>query len=1062
MANIRKLSGVPAMKPRFFAWAMAPTLLVVGLAFCGDDELKDAKQAAKEWWGRIAAIEKDRDAKLAAAFKEMREQDAKLQEILEAARAATLHGTNQFVEAEKQMAKAQKAFASDAKMLGALLIQHGSLYAILGDYDKAHATVLRGWRTLQDYSAKNPRDVWPLIDGAVAAGGVLLQIDRPDDAADCINAGMARCERPASGISLRGTPLLARCLLAKAELANVQGDHATAQLCSERALELVKRLYPRPSPPHLYPVTWESAAGLNSLAAALLHLRQEPRAFELSRQAQLILEKLFPKGHLGLTTVNLNLANLYWQRGQKADALNAVGKALTEYKRLFPAEKYKKSHPALIRALVSLGHTMNLIGRHEDALQLHAEAWNDCLKHYGTSSHPDKVDTLLSYGRSLRSAGRIVAAAKKFQEALDMAHELYPKIRYPGGHPQLAFCLLHIGSMQGHQRQYAASRKSFEQAGDIYRQFYPQGHPFLSVIAQYQGTAALLQSGDREAARAAFAHALTLDRRELRRFAWIASEAEAIAFAQPRRSSYHGYLAMSRDAANAQDAYAHVWMAKSVITRVLQERRAARRASQAPSEVVSQRALQLRDLSAQISLLLNENADSFSRGQKLSELMRKEERLRRELEKAIPEFHRSAEMDRLGPAELAKRLPERSVFVDLVRYDDFLDSKGVRPRYAAFVLAPGGSLERIDLDLAAPIDQAVREWRKAVARWNPQKEKETLRKWRAVSDQQAARLRELVWAKIAQRFPQGTRRVYLCPDGDLTRFPFAALPGRTTGSILLEECTIAYVPHGPFLLDRLLHPSPAVAEEGRFLALGDVEYEGVSPLRGSVEAINLAERSSRPSIVLKKKAATVGNLCAALPQARFAHLATHAFFKEEELQAEHLQERDYLRDWRFDGSRDALGVGLGKRSPLSYTGLVLAGPTQPTTANSEGAILTGSTIAELSLEQLQLVVISGCETGLGEYTAGEGVQGLQRAFHLAGCPNVIASLWLVDDAATKVLMEEFYRQLWEKKQSPLEALHLAQLEIYRHPERVPGVESGSHEPCPVNLWAGFVHSGTGL
>jgi CHAT domain-containing protein len=73
-----------------------------------------------------------------------------------------------------------------------------------------------------------------------------------------------------------------------------------------------------------------------------------------------------------------------------------------------------------------------------------------------------------------------------------------------------------------------------------------------------------------------------------------------------------------------------------------------------------------------------------------------------------------------------------------------------------------------------------------------------------------------------------------------------------------------------------------------------------------------------------------------------------------------------------------------------------------------------------------LAVLSVCETGLGDVAGGEGVFGLQRAFHLAGARNVVATLWKVDDTATAALMAVFYRELWEKGQPPIEALRRAQ------------------------------------
>ena len=122
-------------------------------------------------------------------------------------------------------------------------------------------------------------------------------------------------------------------------------------------------------------------------------------------------------------------------------------------------------------------------------------------------------------------------------------------------------------------------------------------------------------------------------------------------------------------------------------------------------------------------------------------------------------------------------------------------------------------------------------------------------------------------------------------------------------------------------------------------------------------------------------------------------------------------------------------------------------------------------------------MLSACETGLGEDGGGEGVYGLQRAFHVAGCRNVVASLWKVDDAATQALMALFYRNLWDKRLDPAEALRQAQLALYRHPEAMqvaqrrgadfsetdlPKVEdkpADKPKRSPTAHWAAFTFSG---
>src|SRR5262249_51878388 len=148
------------------------------------------------------------------------------------------------------------------------------------------------------------------------------------------------------------------------------------------------------------------------------------------------------------------------------------------------------------------------------------------------------------------------------------------------------------------------------------------------------------------------------------------------------------------------------------------------------------------------------------------------------------------------------------------------------------------------------------------------------------------------------------------------------------------------------------------------------------------------------------RAAGTAQLLADLPTARYAHLATHGFFAAEQLTEERRRLAEQMQAWQYQSGQVAAGVRAGVRSPPAYTGLVLAGANVPDKAGPDGGVATGEALVELQLEGLRLCVLSACETGLGELTEGEGVRGLVRAFHLAGCPDVVASLWQVNDQAT--------------------------------------------------------------
>lgn len=365
-------------------------------------------------------------------------------------------------------------------------------------------------------------------------------------------------------------------------------------------------------------------------------------------------------------------------------------------------------------------------------------------------------------------------------------------------------------------------------------------------------------------------------------------------------------------------------------------------------------------------------------------------------------------------------------------------------------------------------------------------------------DQDAAsELIRLVWQPLRKHLGNATI-VLIAPDGALCGLPFAALPGSKPGSFLIEEVAIGYVTSGRHLLE-LAADTDRPASSG-LLAVGNLDYGKLpEPATGpgklpwkrlpgtrlEVEQITQSFRKAFPEAtaptLLTGETAGAARLKRELTpdpndkkaqRWRYLHLASHGFF--EPPQKEPPRARRPVNDFPSFGEERSLRT-YG-RNPLLLSGLVLSGANR----SAEEGILTAEEVASLDLGGLELAVLSACETGLGKVAGGEGVLGLQRAFQAAGARTLVTSLWNVNDAATAILMEQFYANLWNKDKplSKLEALRQAQLYVLRHPEKVKQLmvkrglakeaedlpDGGKIEPRKTAtshpaLWAAFVLSG---
>lgn len=475
-----------------------------------------------------------------------------------------------------------------------------------------------------------------------------------------------------------------------------------------------------------------------------------------------------------------------------------------------------------------------------------------------------------------------------------------------------------------------------------------------------------------------------------------------------------------------------------------------------------------------------EGMDSTEIGKRMSDWKEEAEQLEAELNRTVSA--RITEPPNIDVDAVRQRLPKDSALIEIVsaRVFDF-KAKGKEhfwkpPHYYALVLPSEktGIISFVDLGAAEPIDSAIRKLREQIQRVPRELRVSSEKELEADYRKASAELYRTVFARVEKHLGSRTL-LFIAPDGELNRVPFEALVD-DRGKYLVERYRMVYLASGRDLLRPTSEPAKGTvvfagpdyglkskdrADQAEKLGLKRVpetlaarsraglELRGLrwKPLRGAAaEARDVSDALGEgpyAPVRAYRGAEALEEVFKAMKAPRILHIATHGFFLPDEKKKDEEDAPEF-------GSAGGMARLRRFSNPLLRSGIVLAGANAlgEERATGEDGWVTAEEIALLDLRGTELVVLSACESGLGDVKVGEGVFGLRRAFFYAGAGSLLNSLFEVPDDQTREMMRSFYGAIKSGK-SKLDALHEAQLTLIQTRRK-------NHEAAHPFFWASFV------
>jgi CHAT domain-containing protein/Flp pilus assembly protein TadD len=826
------------------------------------------------------------------------------------------------------------------------------------------------------------------------------------------------------------------------------GDYAKAEQYLLEAKAIQEKILGKEHPDY--------AITLNNLGALYNGMGDYAKAESFHLEAVAIQEKVLGKEHPDYAGSLFNLGELYRSMGgyAKAESYYLEAKAIME-------KVLGKDHSNYAALLSNMGVLYDDMGNYEKAGSCYLEARAIREKVFG-KEHPDYATSVNNLGALYYKIGDYAKAESCYLEAAAIQEKVLGKEL-----PDYAHSLNNLGVLYNNMGDYAKAEKFHLEAKAIKEKVFGKEHPDYAVSL---GNLSGLYLSTR-----IFDKALPVKQEEIklctslvnRNFSFLSGqqrEAYWNANASTFELSYSLSFYHPVPASNILN-YDNALFSKGLLLRTTNAVRDSIYAS--GSQALIAQFEELGRIRQQISALRQSGGNEAY----IKSLETQAEALDKSLTQSSREFRELQTDLAVNWQSVQNSLQEKEAAIEFVSFELYDKSWTGKTQYAALVVKPG---------MNAPVWVPLCEENTLTELFAKLDGKRPREQARVLYDENGTALYNAIWQPLEKTL-EGVTTVYYSPSGLLHKVAFSAIPVKenirlmdvyslnlvsSTREVVYHKTKHTGKPNSAVVYGGLDYTVDAdtMRQEARAYNVPETRSGSTRDLTSSVDTADYQQKTSgeitwgylkftdtesrgiHNLLITNKVPANLysgvkGNKESFMSlngkKTMVIHLATHGFFNQD-------IKKNYDEQERLQQS------GSGTKAfenPLRRSGLVLAGANtwaKNPVEGTENGILLADEVAGMNLLGAELIVLSACETALGEVDNSEGVFGLQRAFKLAGAQTLIMSLWKVDDEATSILISEFYRN-WLSGMSKQEAFKAAQRKV----------RSDSRHTQPY-FWAAFV------